>query len=225
VITPVLDVQNLSKTFVQAGAPLTILSGLSLTVAEGETVAVLGQSGSGKSTLLSLLAGLDRPSAGQVRLRGRDLGTLSEEALAALRARQIGIIFQQFHLMSSLTALENVSLPLELQGEADAVARARQALAQVGLLPRETHFPAQLSGGECQRVAIARALVIAPTILLADEPSGNLDTATGERVMATLFEQVRAARATLLLVTHNDALARQCARRMTLEDGRLREGA
>jgi putative ABC transport system ATP-binding protein len=217
----VLDVRALTKTFSQAGTPLEILRGLSLQVTPGETVAVLGASGSGKSTLLALLAGLDRPTSGEVRIRGQDLGSLSEEALTALRAREIGIVFQQFHLMSSLTALENVSLPLELQQQSDAFERARDALAKVGLGARENHFPAQLSGGERQRVAIARALAIRPAILLADEPSGNLDETTGQQVMNVLFDLVQTEGATLILVTHDQTLAQLCRRRLRLHDGRL----
>jgi putative ABC transport system ATP-binding protein len=200
-----------------------VLRGVNLSVHPGDTVAVLGQSGSGKSTLLALLAGLDRPTSGAVRLDGTNLNDLDEAALARVRARRIGIIFQQFHLMSRLTALENVRLPLELQAAPAAHARAVEMLASVGLADRARHFPDQLSGGERQRVAIARALAIHPSILLADEPSGNLDQKTGAQVMAVLFDLVRAQNATLLMVTHNDELARRCARRVALIDGQLHE--
>ena len=170
-----------------------MLRGVDLRVASGETVAIVGESGSGKSTLLSLLAGLDLPTRGRVRLDGADLAALGEGELARLRARRLGIVFQQFHLMSGLTALENVSLPLELQGVADAEARARAVLEQVGLARRAEHLPSRLSGGECQRVAIARALVVEPALLLADEPSGSLDAVTGEAVDRLLFELSSAA--------------------------------
>jgi putative ABC transport system ATP-binding protein len=222
-MTTLLETRGLVRTFSQAGTPVEVLRGVDLSVRQGETVAVLGQSGSGKSTFLSLLAGLDRPSAGQIHLDGQDLGRLNEEALAALRARRLGIIFQQFHLMARLTALENVSLPLELQQQPDAIARATDALDKVGLSHRRNHFPEQLSGGERQRVAIARALVIRPAVLLADEPSGNLDQKTGAQVMDVLFDRVKAEHATLLLVTHNDELAHRCDRRVLLADGRLHE--
>jgi putative ABC transport system ATP-binding protein len=224
-VTTLLETRKVIRTFDQAGTPVEVLRGVDLVVREGETVAVLGQSGSGKSTLLALLAGLDRPTSGEIHLGGQDLVRLNEEALAALRARRLGIIFQQFHLMARLTALENVSLPLELQQEAGALQRAADALDKVGLSPRKNHFPEQLSGGERQRVAIARALVIRPTVLLADEPSGNLDQKTGTHVMDVLFERVKAERATLLLVTHNDELARRCDRRVVLADGLLHEQA
>lgn len=221
--SPILEVHNLSKLFEQAGTPIPVLQGLELVVQSGETVAILGQSGSGKSTLLALLAALDRPTSGTIRLQGQNLNALDEQALAALRARQIGIVFQQFHLMGTLTALENVALPLELQGDPDAPTKAHEALSGVGLAKRQTHFPSQLSGGERQRVAIARALAIRPSILLADEPSGNLDQRTGDEVIGLLFDRVAAEKATLLLVTHNEQLAARCHRRLVLQDGRLQE--
>jgi putative ABC transport system ATP-binding protein len=224
-MTPLLAIAGLTKTYDQAGTPIEVLRDLALTVEPGDTLAVLGQSGSGKSTLLSLLAGLDRPTSGQILFRGQDLNRLPEEALAALRAQHIGIVFQQFHLMSNLTALENVSLPLELQLQAHAVERAAEALEQLGLLARKNHFPAQLSGGERQRVAIARALVIRPALLLADEPSGNLDDKTGRQVMRMLFERVESEKATLILVTHSEDLARRCHRRLLLQEGRLHENS
>lgn len=217
----ILNAQGLSKSFNQAGAPINVLEGLDLEVRQGETIAISGQSGCGKSTLLSLLAGLDTPSGGTILVDGTDLAGLDEEKLAAFRARKIGIIFQQFHLMSDLTALENVSLPLEIARHRDAMARARGVLESVGLSRREGHFPHQLSGGERQRVAIARALVIEPRILLADEPSGNLDTRTGSQVMKLLFELVARHGTTLVLVTHNEELARLCGRVLVLQNGRL----
>lgn len=220
----ILNVADLHKSFSQGGSELSILRGLNFEITEGETLAIVGQSGSGKSTMLSLLAGLDRPSKGSIVLAGSDLNQLNEEELATFRARQIGIIFQQFHLMSTLTALENISLPLEIAREPDAEAKAEKALNQVGLIARKNHLPHQLSGGECQRVAIARAFVVKPRLLLADEPSGNLDTRTGAHVMQLLFDQVKAERMTMVLVTHNEALASQCQRRAILEDGVLKQG-
>ncbi|HWK54268.1 MAG TPA: ABC transporter ATP-binding protein, partial [Hyphomicrobiales bacterium] len=179
------------------------------------------QSGSGKSTLLTLLAGLDAPTSGSIILNGQNLQALSEEQLSKFRARNIGIIFQQFHLMSHLTALENVSLPLDLFHDAQAAAKAEQALEQVGLGKRKTHFPHQMSGGECQRVAIARAMVVRPAILLADEPTGNLDSKTGAYVSDMIFDLVREHGMTMLFVTHNEELAKRCAREQRLQDGRF----
>lgn len=212
---------ELHKDFETAAGRIEILSGLELEVAAGETLAVLGESGSGKSTLLSLLAGLDSPTRGDVEIDGRSLGRMSEAELAAFRGRELGIVFQQFHLMAGLSALENVALPLELQGQADALERARVALEQVGLSARGDHLPARLSGGECQRVAIARATVVEPSLLLADEPSGSLDRRTGEAVNELLFDLVARRGTTLVLVTHSEALAGACDRRLHLEDGRL----
>jgi putative ABC transport system ATP-binding protein len=217
----ILEVEGVHKAFASPAGSIEVLRGVDLRVADGETVAIVGESGSGKSTLLSLLAGLDVPTRGSVRLDGADLGALSEAELARHRARRIGIVFQQFHLMSGLTALENVSLPLELQGAPDAEARAREVLDQVGLTPRAEHLPSRLSGGECQRVAIARALVVEPALLLADEPSGSLDAATGEAVDRLLFELVERRGATLVLVTHSDRLAAACNRRLELAGGVL----
>ena len=212
---------DLHKYFETAAGRIEILRGLDLEVAAGEPLAVLGESGSGKSTLLSLLAGLDAPTRGDVEIDGRSLGAMSEGELAAFRGRELGIVFQQFHLMGGLSALENVALPLELQGTADALTRARDALDQVGLSPRGDHLPARLSGGECQRVAIARAIVVEPALLLADEPSGSLDRRTGDAVNALLFDLVARRGTTLVLVTHSQALAEACDRRLHLEDGRL----
>lgn len=217
----ILEARGISKSFNQAGSAISVLERLDLEIAEAETVAIVGQSGSGKSTLLSLLAGLDTPTQGRIRVDGSDLGAMGEEKLAAFRARNIGIVFQQFHLMSNLTALENVTLPLEIARDRAATAKARTILASVGLSHRETHFPHQLSGGERQRVAIARALVVEPRILLADEPSGNLDTRTGAQVMKLLFDLIALRKMTLVLVTHNDELVRLCGRSLALQDGRL----
>jgi len=204
---------------------LTILDDVSLAVGAGETVAIVGASGAGKSTLLALLAGLDEPSAGSVHLAGIALSSLDEDGRAAARARLVGFVFQSFHLVPSLTAEENVMLPLELAGRRDARAAARAALGEVGLEPRLGHYPRQLSGGEQQRVAIARAFVTRPAVLFADEPTGNLDTATGQRVMQLLFDLNAANGTTLLLVTHDREIAARCARVIHLDAGRLVGGA
>ena len=216
-----LSARDVHKHFATPAGTLEVLRGVDLEVAPGETVAVLGESGSGKSTLLALLAGLDVPTRGSVWIDGRDTAALSERELAALRARRIGIVFQSFHLMSGLSAEENVRLPLELRGDADAAARARAALEQVGLSARAAHLPARLSGGECQRVALARALVVEPGILLADEPSGSLDERTGEAVDDLLFDLVAKRGTALVLVTHSERLASRCSRRVRLAGGRL----
>ena len=200
---------------------LTILDDVSLQVGAGETVAVVGASGAGKSTLIALLAGLDEPSAGAVWLDGVELSALDEDGRAAARARQVGFVFQSFHLLASLTALENVMLPLELAGRADARAAAREVLRQVGLENRLGHYPRQLSGGEQQRVAIARAFVTKPAVLFADEPTGNLDTATGARVMQLLFDLNAASGTTLVLVTHDRDIARRCGRIIEMDAGRI----
>jgi putative ABC transport system ATP-binding protein len=200
---------------------LTILDDVSLSVAAGESVAVVGASGAGKSTLLALLAGLDEPSAGAVWLEGIELSALDEDGRAAARARHVGFVFQSFHLIPSLTALENVMLPLELAGRADARTAAREVLAQVGLESRLGHYPRQLSGGEQQRVAIARAFVTRPSVLFVDEPTGNLDAATGARVLQLLFDLNAAAGTTLVLVTHDRGLAARCGRIIELDAGRL----
>jgi putative ABC transport system ATP-binding protein len=200
---------------------LTILDDVSLAVAAGETVAVVGASGAGKSTLLALLAGLDEPSAGGVWLEGIELSALDEDGRAAARAKHVGFVFQSFHLIPSLTALENVMLPLELAGRSDARAAARAVLQEVGLGPRLGHYPKQLSGGEQQRVAIARAFVTRPAVLFADEPTGNLDSATGARVIELLFDLNAANGTTLVLVTHDREIARRCGRIIELDAGRL----
>lgn len=219
--TPVIEAVSLSKHVTSSETRLTILQDLQLRVAPGETVAIVGASGSGKSTLLGLLAGLDNPSDGQVRLNGVALDSLDEDARAVLRGREIGFVFQSFQLLPAFTALENVLLPLELAGRADAREQALQALRRVGLEQRLSHTPNQLSGGEQQRVAIARAFAPGPRLLLADEPTGNLDSATGERIIELLFQLNRDQGATLVLVTHDTALASRCGRVMRLEGGKL----
>jgi putative ABC transport system ATP-binding protein len=215
----VVSLKNLNKTFAQGEAAVKVFSELNLSVEAGETLAIVGPSGSGKSTLLSLIAGLDAPSMGDVIVLDKNLGSMSEKELALLRRNHIGIIFQQFNLFSHLTALENVALPMELADRKDALQKATAALEKVGLSHRLTHFPHQLSGGENQRVAIARSLVVEPKLLLADEPSGSLDQKTGEQVMKLLFELVRDAGTTLILVTHNLELAQQCHRQFDFIKG------
>jgi len=217
----VLEARSLRKQVTSPEGMLTILDDVSLQVAAGESVAVVGASGAGKSTLLALLAGLDEPSAGAVWLEGIELSALDEDGRAATRARHVGFVFQSFHLIPSLTALENVMLPLELAGRADARAAAREVLAEVGLASRLGHYPRQLSGGEQQRVAIARAFVTRPSVLFVDEPTGNLDTVTGARVIQLLFDLNAAAGTTLVLVTHDRGLAARCSRIIELDAGRL----
>lgn len=217
----ILKANRLGKKFQQAGTSIEVIKDLDLEVREGETLAIIGQSGSGKSTLLSLISGLDSPTDGTIELEGRDLAKLSEEELARFRSKKIGIVFQQFHLMPHLSALENVSLPLEVSRDPQAIEKSQRALESVGLGHRLGHFPYQLSGGEKQRVAIARALVIEPRLLLADEPSGSLDTKTGNQVMELLFRLVAERKMTLVLVTHNEDLVRHCQRSLLLSEGRL----
>jgi putative ABC transport system ATP-binding protein len=215
----VLEARNVSKTVASPEGQLTILADVSLSVRTGETVAIVGASGAGKSTLLALLAGLDTPSTGRVWIAGADLTQLDEDGRAALRGRHVGFVFQSFHLIPSLTAVENVMLPLELRQRRDARPAALAALEQVGLAPRVAHYPKQLSGGEQQRVAIARAFVTHPDVLFADEPTGNLDTATGQRITDLMFELNRSLRSTLVLVTHDRGLAGRCGRVLTLDAG------
>jgi putative ABC transport system ATP-binding protein len=219
----VLAAERLGKQVSSPEGVLAILSDVSLAIARGGTVAIMGASGAGKSTLLALLAGLDEPTSGTVRLAGNELTALDEDGRAAVRARHVGFVFQSFHLVPSLTALENVMLPLELTGRADARSTAREVLGRVGLAERVGHYPRQLSGGEQQRVAIARAFVTRPDVLFADEPTGNLDTATGERIMDLLFGLNAATGATLVLVTHDMALAARCGRVIRLDAGRIVE--
>jgi putative ABC transport system ATP-binding protein len=216
-----LKINAVTKTYQQGELQIQVLKGLSAEIRNSEIVAIVGQSGSGKSTLLSLLAGLDRPTTGQIFVAGQEISNLSEQEMTAFRGRKIGIVFQQFHLLPHLTALENVMLPLEIWDEPDREERAGKVLEQMGLGHRLHHFPSQMSGGECQRVAIARALVVQPEILLADEPSGNLDTATGRKVMDVFFQAARAHHVTTVLVTHSEALAQICDRQLVLENGML----
>lgn len=214
-----LEIIGLGRDYGDAARPLTVLDDIHLRIEPGEFVAITGPSGSGKSTLLGLMAGLDRPSRGKVVIDGTAISELSEEALSAFRGRHIGFVFQNFQLISTLTALENVRVVGELLGEVDADARARELLERMGLGQRLRHFPAQLSGGEMQRVAIARASIARPSVLLADEPTGNLDSAAGARVMDLLLELNRSA--TLVLVTHDATLALRAGREIRLRDGRL----
>jgi putative ABC transport system ATP-binding protein len=216
-----IDIENLGKTVQLGEEKLDILAEVSFCVNSGETVAIVGSSGSGKSTLLGLIAGLDLPSAGQVRLDGVALSDLDEDGRAALRGRNMGFVFQSFQLLPGLTALENVMLPLELAGRNDAAAVAGEHLNRVGLSARAKHRPNQLSGGEQQRVALARAFAVSPRILLADEPTGNLDVHTGAQVIELMFELNRAQGATLIVVTHDAALAGHCSRQLRLDAGRV----
>ncbi|PWW46371.1 ABC transporter ATP-binding protein [Melaminivora alkalimesophila] len=219
--TPIIAVEHLYKSVTDSGGTLDILQDIHFTLAARETLAIVGASGSGKSTLLSLIAGLDMPTRGTVRLAGEDLFALDEDARAALRARRVGFVFQSFQLLPSLTALENVMLPLELAGLRDARGRATDMLGRVGLAGRLSHYPKLLSGGEQQRVALARAFVVQPAVLLADEPTGSLDHATGAAVMDLMFALNREQGTTLVLVTHDPAIAARCGRRITIEAGRI----
>ena len=218
---PLVLVDDVHLTLGSAAGPVNVLRGVSLRVAAGESVGLVGPSGSGKTTLLMVLAGLERPSAGRVTVAGRDLTSLDEDALARFRRGAIGIVFQSFHLVPTMNALENVAIPLELAGRRDAFAAARAGLDAVGLGARVLHYPAQLSGGEQQRVAIARAFVAAPQLLLADEPTGNLDGATGRVVMDLMFRLREEHGTSLLLITHDHEVVRRCDRVVTLADGRI----
>jgi putative ABC transport system ATP-binding protein len=220
----IVRAESLGKTVPNGATGLTILSDVSFHVQAGEAVAIVGASGSGKSTLLGLLAGLDTPTEGKVHINGQDLFALDEDGRAAVRARMVGFVFQSFQLLPAMTALENVMLPLELAGSSEAAADARQMLARVGLAERLTHYPKQLSGGEQQRVAIARAFVTAPSLLLADEPTGNLDAATGHQIIDLMFGLNRERGTTLVLVTHDEALSERCDRVLRLASGRLVNG-
>ena len=220
-VTNVLEALELSKEVSSPEGTLTILNDVSFTIREGESVAVVGPSGAGKSTLLALLAGLDLPTRGHVVLNGANLSELDEDGRARVRADSVGFVFQSFHLVPSLNALENVMLPLELAGQADARNSAREIIDQVGLADRWSHYPAQLSGGEKQRVAIARAFATEPAVLFADEPTGNLDSRTGETIMELMFALNRRSSTTLVLVTHDNNLAERCDRILALETGRL----
>lgn len=216
-------VRQLSKSVTDSSGTLDILRDVAFELRRGETVAIVGASGSGKSTLLSILAGLDTPTSGQVLLAGENLFALDEDERAALRSRQVGFVFQSFQLLANLSALENVMLPLELAGRRDARVAATRMLQRVGLGERLGHYPRLLSGGEQQRVALARAFVVEPALLLADEPTGSLDFATGEKVMALMFELNREQGTTLVLVTHDRAIAQRCERRIEIEAGRATE--
>lgn len=221
----IVSVQNLSKQVNavdrESGKTINILTGVNLEIKYAESVAIVGASGSGKSTLLGLLAGLDEASAGEIIVHQQKLSQLDEDQRARLRSESVGFIFQSFQLLPSLTALENVMFPLELQGDASAAEKARQLLDRVGLAERYAHYPRQLSGGEQQRVAIARAFVTQPQLLFADEPTGNLDKATGETIINLLFEMNREKQTTLVIVTHDDTLAQRCDRCLLLQDGKL----
>jgi putative ABC transport system ATP-binding protein len=218
---PLIDLNDVRLTLGEGDVRTEILKGVSLRLEPGESVAVLGPSGSGKSSLMAVVAGLERPDAGDVRLAGQDIGGFSEDALARLRGRSLGIILQAFHLLPTMTALENVSVPLELAGVDDPRGRAAFELEQVGLGHRLTHYPAQLSGGEQQRVAIARATAPRPQLLLADEPTGNLDSKTGAAIIDLLFERAGKAGAGLLVITHDAAVAARAGRTVHMSDGRL----
>ena len=216
-----VSVEHVFKSVTDSTGTLDILRDIDFTLAPRETAAIVGASGSGTSTLLSIIAGLDTPTAGTVRIAGQDLFAIDEDQRAALRAQKVGFVFQSFQLMGNLTALENVMLPLELAGRRDARSAASEMLARVGLSERLSHYPPVLSGGEQQRVALARAFVVQPAVLLADEPTGSLDFATGEKVMELMFQLNRELGTTLVLVTHDRAIAAQCERRITIEAGRI----
>ena len=219
----VLELEKIHKSYIQGGSKIEVLKGIDFVVEQGELIAIRGQSGSGKSTLLAILAGIDRPDSGVIKISNTNLAGMSESDLTRFRGHRIGIVFQQFHLVPHLTAIENVMLPLEIAKDKKSLVKARECLASVGLGHRENHFPSQLSGGECQRVAIARAFITDPQLLLADEPSGNLDPDTGFMVMNLLFDQVKNRRMTLIVVTHSAELAAKCQRSFQLKDGILRE--
>lgn len=219
-----LQIKSLTKSFRQGEDQVTVLNSLNADITNGEIVAIVGQSGSGKSTLLSLLAGLDRADAGEIVVDGTNMSAFAEKQVTDFRGKNIGIVFQQYHLVSHLTALENVMLPMEILKKPDAEAQARALLVEMGLEHRLNQFPNRMSGGECQRVAIARALAVRPKILLADEPSGNLDVHTGEKVMEVFFAAAKKYQITTILVTHSEALARRCGRILRLAEGQLLEG-
>ncbi len=218
-----LTLNDIRKSFHQGDAEVAVLKGLNVTIEPGQIVSIVGQSGSGKSTLLSILAGLERADRGEILVDKVNLSPMTEQELTLFRAQNISIVFQQYHLIAHLTALENVALALEILKMENPKQRAEEALRELGLGHRLDHFPSQLSGGECQRVAIARALVVKPRILLADEPSGNLDTHTGDKVMDVFFEVVRKHNITTILVTHSETLARRCQRILRLEEGVLKD--
>jgi putative ABC transport system ATP-binding protein len=216
-----IEVQNLTVTLPSRAGDVNILRGLDVTVAPGEAVGLIGPSGSGKTTLLMVLAGLEPATSGLVQIAGHDYGQMNEDALARFRRTHVGIVFQSFHLVPTMTALENVMLPLELASQPEAPERAAQMLAEVGLADRHDHYPTQMSGGEQQRVALARALVANPPVLFADEPTGNLDQKTGQAVMDLILGLAKTRGTTLVLITHDKALAQRCDRTLTMQDGRL----
>jgi putative ABC transport system ATP-binding protein len=218
---PIITLEDVRLTLTSRAGPVDILRGIDLDIARGQSVAIVGPSGSGKTSLLMVLAGLEKATSGRVHVAGQDLDGLDEDARALMRGAEIGIVFQSFHLVPTMTALENVALPLEFAGQPNAAEIARQHLDEVGLGPRVDHFPAELSGGEQQRVAIARALSPGPKIILADEPTGNLDGKTGRQVIELLFGLQRRRQATLVLVTHDERLAAECARTIRMADGRV----
>ncbi len=224
-VESVISVEHIVKSVSDSTGQLDILRDIHFSVAPRQTLALVGASGSGKSTLLSIIAGLDTPSSGTVRLAGQDLFILDEDERAALRARKLGFVFQSFQLLAHLSALENVMLPLELAGQKDARKAAIEMLGRVGLGQRLNHYPKLLSGGEQQRVALARAFVVQPAVLLADEPTGSLDYATGEKVMELMFDLNRERGTTLVLVTHDKGIAARCERRITIDAGRASESA
>lgn len=220
---PLIEIEDVSLTLSSLAGPVDILRGVSLDVKASETVGLVGPSGSGKSTLLMVLAGLERPTGGAIRIAGADLGTMDEDDLAVFRRGHIGIVFQSFHLIPTMTALENVAVPLELARKPGAFAEAEAALEAVGLDHRLDHYPGQLSGGEQQRVALARALVMRPPVLLADEPTGNLDGATGDQIIELLFNLHKDYETTLFLITHDASLAARCDRVLHMADGKISE--
>jgi putative ABC transport system ATP-binding protein len=224
VAQPVISLDNVSLTLTSRAGPVEVLRHVDLSVMPGESVAIVGPSGSGKTSLLMVVAGLEKASSGDVRVVGHDFMALGEDELALVRGPNIGIVFQSFHLVPTMTAVENVALPLEFAGQADAFGAARALLAEVGLTHRAEHFPAQLSGGEQQRVAIARALSVRPQIILADEPTGNLDGTTGKQVIDLLFDLQRRRQVTMLLVTHDSDLAGRCARLVRMTSGQVATG-
>lgn len=220
-----IHLQNVHLKLAGPAGSVNILRGIDLSVGAGETVSVVGPSGSGKTTMLMVIAGLERPTKGEVRVSNMDLGTLDEDGLALFRRQNMGIVFQNFHLVPTMTAIENVAIPCEFAGYEDAFDRARENLSAVGLGHRLDHYPGQLSGGEQQRVALARAFVASPRVLLADEPTGNLDQATGETVIELLFSLTEKIGTTLLLITHDSAIGARCAREIRIADGRASDGA
>jgi putative ABC transport system ATP-binding protein len=221
---PLVEINNLHLSLIGGAGAVNILCGISLSVEAGETISVVGPSGAGKTTLLMALSGLEKPTRGLISVAGTDLQSLNEDGLARFRRQHVGIVFQSFHLVTTMTALENVALPLEFAGAEDALDRARAALDSTGLADRIDHFPGELSGGEQQRVAVARAFVANPSLILADEPTGNLDRGTGLKVMQLLFDLQKQHGTTMILVTHDESLANRCNRIVKLADGRLDGG-